>query len=309
MWPNLELIATEQRRACKRSGGGGKYDARVGPRLAIEQTGQGEPLVLLHGIATDRRIWDLVTPRLAAQRRVISVDLPGFGGSLPVGDEFDLEQVAVRIARGLAAQGIRGPFDLAGHSLGGGVALTLAASRPRAVRRLVLVAPAGLKPLPPRIAGILAAAANGVIAARRGAAPLTDLAWGRRLLLTGVVADGAELPPSLARRMVQASSTAVRTAPALRTIATADLRPLLTESRVPLGVIWGEADQTMPVGTVAEVAEARPDAIVARLRDTGHVPMVERPAAFVDALEWLLHELPSVLRDETTSSGAPPMLF
>ncbi len=188
---------------------------------------------------------------------------------MPVGDEFDLGQVADRIARGLAAQGIRGPFDLAGHSLGGGVALTLAASRPRAVRRLVLVAPAGLKPLPRRIAGILASAANGVIAVRRGAAPLTDLAWGRRLLLMGVVADGAELPPSLARRMVQASSTAVRTAPALRTIATADLRPLLTESRTPLGVIWGEADQTIPVGTVAEVIEARPDAMVVRLRGHG----------------------------------------
>jgi pimeloyl-ACP methyl ester carboxylesterase len=280
----------------------------VGASLAVEETGQGEPLVLLHGIATDRHIWDLVTPPLAAERRVISVDLPGFGGSAPAGEAFDLEQVAIRIARGLAARGVRGPFDLVGHSLGGGVALTLAVLRPRAVRRLVLVAPGGLKPLPPRIAGILASVADAVIAARRGAAPLTDLAWGRRLLLTGVVADGAELPPSLARQMVQASSTAMRTAPALRTIATADLRPLLVETRAPLGVIWGEADQTMPVGTVAEVVKARPDAMVARLPRTGHVPMVERPAAFADALVWLLDELPNVLRDETTSSGAPRML-
>jgi len=109
--------------------------------------------------------------------------------------------------------------------------------------------------------------------------------------------------------MVQASATAVRTAPALRTIATADLRPLLLESRAPLGVIWGEADQTMRVDTVAEIVEARPDAMVARLRGAGHVPMVERPAAFARALEWLLDELPSVLRDETTSSGTPPMLL
>ena len=197
-------------------------------------------------------LWDLVTPLLAAERRVISVDLPGFGCSAPAGEAFDLEQVAIRIARGLAAQGIRGPFDLVGHSLGGGVALTLAVLRPRAVRRLVLVAPGGLRPLPPRIAGILASAADAVIAARRASAPLTDLAWGRRLLLTGVVADGAALPPSLARQMVRASSTAIRTAPALRTIAAADLRPLLVETRAPLDVIWGEADQTTPVGTVAE---------------------------------------------------------
>lgn len=278
-------------------------------RLATDETGQGEPLVLLHGIATDRHIWDLVTPLLAADRRVISVDLPGFGGSAPTGEEFDLERVATRIGRGLSAQGIRGPFDLVGHSLGGGVALTLAAIRPRTVRRLVLVAPAGLRPMSPRVAGFIASAADAVIAARRGAAPLTDLAWARRLLLTGVVADGAELPPSLARQMVQASASARRTAPALRTIATADLRPLLTQSPAPLGVIWGEVDQTMPIETVAEIVQARPDALVARLQDAGHVPMIERPAAFVTALEWLLDELPDVLRDETTSSGPPPMLL
>jgi pimeloyl-ACP methyl ester carboxylesterase len=166
-----------------------------------------------------------------------------------------------------------------------------------------------LRPLQPRIARLLAAAADAVIAARRGAAPLTDLAWGRRLLLTGVVANGAGLPPTLARQMVQASATATRTEPALRTIATVDLRPLLRESRAPLGVIWGEADRTMPARTVAEVAEARRDALVVRLRRAGHVPMVERPAAFAEALEWLLDELPGVLRDETTSTGRPPMLL
>jgi len=283
--------------------------ARVPARLAIEETGQGEPLVLLHGIATDRHIWDLVTPLLALDRRVVAVDLPGFGDSAPTGDEFELEHVAERIARGLAGHGIRRPFDLVGHSLGGGVALTLAACRPRAVKKLVLVAPAGLRPLPPRISGMLASAADAVIAARRAGAPLTDLAWGRRLLLAGVVADGAGLPPTLARKMVQASATAIRTEPALRTITSVDLRPRLTESRAPLGVIWGEADQTMPIATLAEITDVRPDALIVRLRGAGHASMVERPVAFVEALAWLLDELPSVLRDETTTSAKPPMLL
>lgn len=278
-------------------------------RLAIEEIGSGEPLVLLHGIATDRHIWDLVTPLLAADRRVVAVDLPGFGGSPPAGEEFELDQVAAQIAEGLAEHGIGGPFDLVGHSLGGGVALTLAAQVPGMVRRLMLVAPAGLNPLSPRIAGMLAFAADAVIAARRSAAPLSDLAWGRRLLLRGVVADGAELAPSLARRMVQASGTAVRTAAALRTIASVDLRPLLTACPAPLGVIWGEADQTMPIGTVAEVTDQRPEAQVVRLPGVGHAPMVERPAMFVEALEWLLDVLPVVLRDDTTPPEKPPMLL
>ena len=281
---------------------------RVSPRLAIEEVGEGEPLVLLHGIATDRHIWDVVSPLLGLGRRVITVDLPGFGHSEPAGEKFDLERVATRIVRGLAAHGIRAPFDLVGHSLGGGVALTLAVTRPDEVRLLVLVAPAGLRPMSPRLAGILASAAGPMIAARRGASPLTDKAWGRRLLLTGVVADGSELTPSMARQLVQASATASRTAPALRTIATVDLRPLLSRLQRPLGVIWGEADQTMPVETLTAIVAARPDALVARLRDAGHVPMVERPASFVEALEWLLVELPSVLNDETTLSGEHRML-
>lgn len=282
----------------------------MSPRLAIEELGEGEPLVLLHGIATDRHIWDLVTPLLALERRVITVDLPGFGHSAPVGDEleFDLERVALRIVHGLAAHGVSAPFDLVGHSLGGGIALRLAVTRARAVRRLVLVAPAGLRPMSPRVAAMVASAADTVIAARRGASPLTDKPWGRKLLLAGVVADGSELTPTMARQMIQASATALRTASALRTITTADLRPLLRRLEAPLGVIWGEADQTMPIDTLAAIVGSRPDALVARLLGAGHVPMVERPEVFVEALEWLLDELPGVISDETSVSGEHRMI-
>src|SRR5579863_934676 len=116
--------------------------------LALDDVGTGDPLILLHGIATDRHIWDLVVPELATGRRVVTLDLPGFGGSAPVGEDFDLERVAERIVHGLTGRGIHGPLDLVGHSLGGGIAITLATAHPRLVRRLVLVAPAGLRPFP-----------------------------------------------------------------------------------------------------------------------------------------------------------------
>lgn len=207
--------------------------------LAVTRRGQGEPLVLVHGIATDRRIWDMVVPELARDRTVVTLDLPGFGRSSPVGDGFGLQSVAEHIARGLAARGIRGPFDLVGHSLGGGVAITLAALHPQRVRQLVLVAPAGMRPLPARVATLLAAGADAVLAARRGAAPLLERPWGRRLLLSLVAADPAAVPPTFARQMVDASAGAQRTAAALTEITTADLRPLLAATRMPLGVIWG----------------------------------------------------------------------
>jgi pimeloyl-ACP methyl ester carboxylesterase len=277
----------------------------VPARLAIEATGAGERLVMLHGVATDRRVWDLVAPRLAEHRRVVTVDVPGFGDSEPVDEQFELGAVAERIARGLAGHGIRAPYDLVGHSLGGGVALTLACARPRLVRRLILVAPAGLQPMPQPLSGLLAFGADALLAVRREAAPLAELRWGRRLLLLGAAADGARVPAATARRLVAASASARRTAPALQTITASNLRPLLEQLPAPIGVIWGQADRTLPVKRLSAITEVRPDARVVELRDAGHLPMVERPDAFTAALEGLLDSMPALLKDDTTPFREP----
>jgi 3-oxoadipate enol-lactonase len=267
--------------------------------LAVDDVGRGDPLILLHGIATDRHIWDLVVPALATDRRVVTLDLPGFGGSAPVGEDFDLERVAERIVHGLTGRGIHGPLDLVGHSLGGGIAITLAANHPRLVRRLVLVAPAGLRPFPATVSNVLAAAADAVLAARRGAVSLTEVWWGRKLLLSLTAADGAELPPTLARQLVEASATAQRTPAALATITSADLRPSLAQLRMPLGVIWGEVDRTVPIRALDELLTARPDARVARIANAGHVPMVECPERFVAALLPLIQDVTNAAVDPT----------
>jgi len=265
--------------------------------------GRGPTLVLIHGIATDSRIWTIVRAQLARDRHVVTLDVPGFGGSAPVDEDFDLEGVAQRIARGLAAHGITGPVDLVGHSLGGGIAITLAALRPRLVRQLVLVAPAGLRPFPLALSNLLAAGADAVLAARRSAIGLSDVPWGRRLLLAMTAADGAEVPPSFTRQMVDASALARRTAPALATITSADLRPVLASVEAPLGVIWGALDRTVPIRSLQEIHAVRPDASVVRIPDAGHVPMVERPGEFVRALDSLL------LQDVTTSAATPTMVL
>jgi pimeloyl-ACP methyl ester carboxylesterase len=271
--------------------GCGLYDPSMPPRLAVQEIGSGKPLVLLHGIATDRHIWDLVVPTLASSRRVVTLDLPGFGQSQPVDGGFELDAVAERIARGLAGRGLRGPIDLVGHSLGGGVAITLAALRPRLIGRLILVAPAGMRPFPAPISRLLASSADVALSARRRAVSLSQLTWGRRLLLAMTAADGGGLPPTLARQMVEASSTARRTQAALATITSSDLRPVLASLTTPLGAIWGESDRTVPLRGLDELTSARSDARVVRLPGAGHVPMVEQPQQFADALELLLHEL------------------
>jgi len=217
--------------------------------------------------------------------------VPGFGASEPVGEDFVLAEVADRIVDGLAAAGVTGPFDLVGHSLGGGISIVLAAAHQQLVRRLVLVAPAGLRPFPATVSNLLAASADAVLAARRSAAPLTDTWWGRRLLLPLTAADPADMPPTMARQMVEASAAARRTAPALATITSTDLRLTLAQTQMPLGVIWGEADRTVRIRALEDLLKARPDANVVRVPDTGHVPMVERPAEFVTALKGLIQDV------------------
>ncbi len=255
------------------------YDGSVAQQLFIERTGAGESLVLLHGIVADHHVWDVVVPQLAQTRQVIAVDLPGFGRSTPTGPEFVLEEVAAAIRTGLHDHGVQEPFDLVGHSLGGGLAIDFAARYPTAVRSLTLVAPAGLRPLPPVIANLLTSDRLTSLL-RGGVQP-------RRQPLPNPPGTSAQEPGAVAR-IRDASRSAARNGQAAAMISTVDLRPPLRQITAPVGVIWGETDWTVPISHLADLLVAQPDAQVIRLPETGHVPMAERPEEFVAGLLTLL---------------------
>jgi 3-oxoadipate enol-lactonase len=246
--------------------------------------------VLVHGLATTRLIWRRVVPRLG-HRRAVALDVPGFGASPPAGPGFALDAVAAAIGDGLAQAGVPRPFDLVGHSMGGALALSLAARHPESVRRLVLVAPAGLRPVPRPAAEVFAAVSQQLIALRRAGAPLADSAWGRRLLLAGGTVDAEGIPPAEARAMVLASRGATRIRAALAAVVAADLRPALTAVQAPLGLVWGARDRVIPATGIDAVLERRPGAPAVRVPEAGHIAMMERPAAFARALEEILERL------------------
>jgi pimeloyl-ACP methyl ester carboxylesterase len=257
-------------------------------RSAVDITGRGAPLVLIHGLATTRSIWRHAAPRLAATRQVVTLDVPGFGSSRPVGRGFDLDVVAARVADDLRASSVAEPYDLVGHSMGAAVALTLAAREPQAVRSLVLVSPAGLRPTPFAAAAVLGIAAELYIPLRRRASVLAGWSWGRRVLMAGGVADGAALAPPVVRELLGASRGARRIGPALSAVASADLRDLLATLPVPVGALWGRGDRVIPPGGVDTMRRLRPDAACEVIDGVGHISMVEQPDAFVDALERVL---------------------
>lgn len=255
----------------------------------VDVTGRGDALVLIHGLATTRSIWTHAAPLLARHgRRVVTLDVPGFGAAPPAGRGFDLDAVADRMHDELRAAGVEEPFDLVGHSMGAAVALTLAAREPVSVRRLVLVSPAGLRPLPFAACAVLGMAAELYIPARRRAAPLAGWGWGRRLLMTGGVSDGSALAPGVVRELLGASSGARRIGPALAAVAAADLRETLRALPLPVGALWGRGDRVIPPGGAHTLLALRPHAACEIIEGAGHIAMVEQPEAFVAALRRVL---------------------
>jgi pimeloyl-ACP methyl ester carboxylesterase len=259
--------------------------------IAIDETGQGPPLVLLHGVGANRAVWRRVTPALAEDRHVIAPDLPGFGESAPAASGFDLDTAAEALA-GPLAERAGGPFDLLGNSLGGAVAVRLAVARPDLVRRLVLSAPAGFAPSPRALRAVAGALGDRAVAVRRVVGtPVVRVPAVRRALLWGAVAEPQRLSADDARIMLEASRGSTRVGAAVSAVLRADLRADLDRLHAPVGVIWGWRDRVIPISTLRQIRASRPDVLVVTIPRAAHVPQVERPEEFVAAVRRLLDRL------------------
>ena len=100
--------------------------------------GQGNPILLLHGLASHCGIWDLTAPLLATRQRVVALDLRGHGDSGKPDHGYDFDTVAKDVMQSWSALGLNQPL-LAGHSWGGNVALQCAVAYPHQVSGLVMV--------------------------------------------------------------------------------------------------------------------------------------------------------------------------
>jgi pimeloyl-ACP methyl ester carboxylesterase len=222
---------------------------------------------------------------------VLAPDLPGFGESAPVGPGFDLEATAAALADPLAWRAGK-PFDLVGNSLGGAVALMIAAQRPELVRRLVLAAPAGFSPVPWPLSTAAGLAIGPAMALRRKlGVPVTGIPAARTVLLWGAIAQPDQLPPDQARMMLDASRGSRRIGAALKAVLRADLSGIVRDLCVPLGLIWGRRDRVVPISTLRAIRSLRPSAIAETIPEAAHVPQVERPREFAAALDRVLNQL------------------
>jgi pimeloyl-ACP methyl ester carboxylesterase len=116
----------------------GEYIDLTNGRVWYEESGAGDPLVLIHGGAVDTRFFKDNVPALAARFRVIGTDLWGHGRSPDREGPFSLDSFAFDVAE-LIERVAGGRAHVVGHSIGAVVALTLALARPELVDRLVMI--------------------------------------------------------------------------------------------------------------------------------------------------------------------------
>jgi pimeloyl-ACP methyl ester carboxylesterase len=246
-------------------------------RLGQEQVryldaGTGDPFVFLHGWGlTPRAYQDSLTELCRAGVRVVAPALAGFGGSSPLPlREVGVDGYAIRVAAFLDRLGLDRPVFLAGHSLGGGVALRLASLRPDLVRSLTLVDAVGGSPG----------------AGRRGEG-MTSRPWWQWALGALAEVDPAAVPralPSLVRdflpNLARHPLTTLAGAWAAVTADLADDAHALVASELPVLFVWGDRDRLITPGAFDELESRLPPEVV----PGRHGWLLTRPGEFAQLL-------------------------
>ncbi len=218
--------------------------------------GEGDPVVLVHGLSGSTRWWSRNVPALGEHYRVHLVNLPGFGAIRRPRRRFVLAEAASWLLAWIEAVGLES-VHLVGHSMGGYLSLKLAAGRPEAVRRLVLVDPAGV----PSGRTMLGSVVPLLLAARY-ATPTFLPVLARDALYAG--------PATLLR--------------AARDLLAQDVRGDLRHVRAPTLLIWGQKDPLIPPSTGALMRQEIPDSRLLVIEGAGHNPMFDCPEDFNKAL-------------------------
>lgn len=243
--------------------------------LFVRERGQGaETVVLLHGFGGCHSVWDGTAAALADTARTLAYDLPGHGASLDFPDAGSTRKAAQAVAADIAARGLR-RVHLAGHSMGGAMAIMAALAVPGRIASLTLLSPGGIGP---EIDGPLlrryAIAGDGdelaaCLAAMSGPEAATPADAIAALLATRSLPGQTGRLAEIARRITRDDRQGV--------IPT----DMLDALSMPVLVLWGTGDPVLP----ASQAERLPARFSVRLLPgAGHMLIEEAADAVVAAI-------------------------
>ena len=279
----------------------------AGQRLYVRRAGSGTPVLLVHGLGGSATNWTDLMALLAGDYDCHAIDLPGFGRSAPpVGGDYGID-AHVRAALGYIRNTWGAPVHLMGNSLGGAVALRLAATSPESVRSLTLISAALPSYRPklgsdPRLPLLLVP----------GLAPLVTRALARHStrrrtesIINLCFADPAGVPPERFAEAVE-ELRGRRSTPWYGDALTLSLRSLLREYLVtggsnlwrqaaqlqtPTLVIHGRRDKLVPFAVGVRAARVIPNARFVVAEDAGHVAQLEQPELVAAAFRALVDDL------------------
>jgi len=258
--------------------------------LCYRTLGDGPDVLFVHGWASSGRMWGAAMQALADRYRCWAVDLVGFGDSdKPRNGWYALPNYTATLRQFAEVVGVR-QAHVVGHSMGGMIALDLAASYPWLVRRLAVINPVVTGriqfPLPPRldtldaVSGpryplpLLALARHAWPAAARFAARHPASAWASARSLVGRWGDWAK-------------PTADSALGGIRAILNYDTTPLLPQIASPTLVMVGEHDPTISPGEGRLAADRIPNSRLEVL-PAGHHIADEMPREFLALLSEFL---------------------
>ena len=282
-----------------------------GPVHYIDFGGSGPPALMVHGLGGNALNWMAVGPRIAQTRRALAIDLPGFGQTPLFGRATTVGANSTLVHRFIESV-IGEPVMLMGNSMGGHISVVVAGMHHDSVDSMVLVDPAvpgaNVRRPEPLMLGAIAALsipglAQSILDRRLRAVGPEGLV---KTTLALVCADPSRVDAAVvaahvrltrerqdlgrqnARAFIQASrSIGIR-------LADPRFWARVSAVRAPTLVIHGSLDRLIPVATARRLQRRRPDWKLEILEGVGHVPMMEAPEAFMDALEaWDAYRIPS----------------
>jgi pimeloyl-ACP methyl ester carboxylesterase len=233
-----------------------------GRLVRYKVVGEGDPIILVHGLSASSLWWTRNVPALAPHYQLYLVDLPGFGSMSYPRNRFALRQTADWLLKWMEAIGLQKAHFI-GHSMGGYISLWIAAHHPGVVSRLVLVSPAVIT----RVQTVFGYLGPLLVSARH----LTPSFF--PILLYDALRAGPFT-------IIQAASD----------LLTVDVRQELKMITAPTLLVWGEHDTLVPLSAGYLVRDEMKPALFLLLKRAGHVSMYDQSETFNAAVLAFLRD-------------------